>query len=492
MKRVMIGGMRHESNMFNPVYTDLNAFKLRRILYGREIVNERRNTNTETGGFIDILDKSGIEMVPSICGQAMPAGSVAENAFVEFLSVMLDTLDCNTVDGILLSLHGAMVGTEHDDGEGYILQRIRDKVGVEIPISVTLDFHATLTPLMIETADFLTVYRTYPHMDMADRGREAASVLIRIMNGDIKPVMAFSKQPMLIGPPHNVLPHDYPMKHVMDRAREIERDVPGIIAACPAQGFMQQDVPHAGTGVVVTADNDLKIAQKYADELGDMMFSYRKKYIVDLPNPEETIKLARNSGNPPVAIADSGDNIGGGTPGDGTALLHEILKQGVDSAFVPLWDPDAAQEAAKVGVGAQITLEVGGKSDSLYGPPVKITGIVRTITDGVFLNREGKGYWAGVKDNMGLSVRIDVGKITVVLNSISTSPNNLMHANAIGVYPEDYRMSVCKGGLAFREAYKPPAANSYIQSDTPGYSSSNLNNFTYKKIKRPMFPLDEI
>lgn len=117
---------------------------------------------------------------------------------------------------------------------------------------------------------------------------------------------------------------------------------------------------------------------------------------------------------------------------------------------------------------------------------------MRTITDGVFLNREGGGYRAGVIENMGLSVRIDAGGITVVLNSIRTSPNNIMHANAMGVYPEDYRMSVCKGGLAFREAYKPPVANSYIQSDTPGYASSNLSNFPFTKIKRPMFPLDDI
>jgi len=492
MKRVMIGGMRHESNMFNPVPTDLDAFKLRNILYGDEIVRKRRNTNTETGGFIDVLEKSDIEIVTSICGQAMPAGSVTEDAFNEFLSVMLDTLDKETVDGVLLSLHGAMVGVEHDDGEGYILDRIREKVGNDIPVVITLDFHATLTPLMAEKADAMTVYRTYPHMDMAERGREAASMMKRILNCEINPVTAVSKQPLLIGPPHNVLPHDLPMKKVMDRAREMERDIPGILAACPAQGFMQQDVPYAGTGVVVTADNNRDLAQKCADELGYMMFSYRNEYIVDLPDPAETIRLAAQSGNPPVSIADSGDNIGGGTPGDGVALLHEILKQGVDSAFVPLWDPEAALKAAEAGVGAEITLEVGGKSDTVYGPPVTITGVVRTITDGRFLNREGKGYLAGVMDNMGLSARIDAGGITIVVNSISTSPNNVMHANAIGVYPEDYRMSVCKGGLAFREAYKPPVANSYIQSDTPGYSSSNLKNFTYTKIKRPMFPLDTI
>jgi microcystin degradation protein MlrC len=492
MKRVMLAEFTHETNTFNPFPTSLDDFTLRGILHGNEIIVKRRSTNTEVGGAIAVLEKHGIEIVPSIVGHAMPAGIVTEEVVDTFVGTMVDTLARIQVDGVILHLHGAMVTEEHDDGEGYVIETMREKIGPNIPIAVTLDLHATLTPLMIEKADFITIYRTYPHMDLAERGREAASVMLKMLDGRIKPVMALSKPPVIIGPPMNVLPAAMPMQRIMDRARRMEAEIAGVIAACPAHGFMQQDVPHAGVGVVVTTDGDPELAQKLADELGDMMFDCRKDYLVDLPDPEETIRLAMQSNKPPVAIADTGDNIGGGTPGDGTSLLHEILKQGVDTAFVPLWDPEAAQIAAEAGVGSVVTLEVGGKSDAIYGPPVKITGRVRTITDGVYTNRAGGGYRAGVVDNMGLSVRIDVDGITVVLNSIATSPNNIMHANAIGVYPEDYRISVCKGGLAFREAYKPPVANSYIQSDTPGYSSSNLKNFTYTKIRRPMFPLDDI
>ena len=237
---------------------------------------------------------------------------------------------------------------------------------------------------------------------------------------------------------------------------------------------------------------DPELAQALAEELAQMLFDHREEYLVELPDPQETIRLALRSENPPVAIADTGDNIGGGTPGDGTALLHEILKQGVDSAFVPLWDPEAARLAAEAGVGSTVALAVGGKSAPLYGPPMEVTGVVRVIADGVYQNRAWGGCTAGVTANNGLSARIDVGSVTIVLNSISASPNNIMHAKSIGVYPEDYRMSVCKGGLAFREAYKPPVVNSYIQSDTPGYSSSNLSQFTFRKIRRPIVPLDDI
>jgi microcystin degradation protein MlrC len=491
MKRVMIGCFAHETNEFNPNRTGLHEFRIRELLFGEEVIARRRNTATELGGFIAALEKSGVEMIPSVCAFAMPAGPVTVEAMDTVLGSLLGTLDRSPVDGVLLALHGAMVAEGHDDGEGYVLSRIREKVGPDIPVVSTLDLHATITPLMAEMADALTVYRTYPHMDMAERGREAAGIMLGILVGDIRPVVAVSKPPVMIGPPQNVLPTDEPMKSIMARAREMEK-IPGVIAVCPAHGFLQQDVPWGGVGVSVTVDRDRGLAQRLADELGDLMFAHRREYLVNLPDPAETIRLALKAPQPPVAIADSGDNIGAGGPGDGAALLGEILRQGVDSAFVQLCDPEAARRAAEAGIGATVTLAVGGKSHPMYGPPVEITGKVRTLSDGVYLNRAWGGYWAGVQNDMGLSARIDVGGVTVVVNSIKMSPDNIMHAESIGVYPEDYRMSVCKGGLAFREAYKPPVANTYIQSDTPGWTSSNLNNFTYTKIRRPIFPLDDI
>jgi microcystin degradation protein MlrC len=492
MKRVMIGCFAHETNTFHPHRTGLHEFRIRELLFGDEMLEKRRGTATELGGFIEVLEAAGVEIAPSVSAFAMPAGPVTTEAMDTVLGAMFDTLDRFTPDAVLLALHGAMVGEGYDDGEGYVLEAIRKKVGPGIPIVSTLDLHATLTPLMAANADALTIYRTYPHMDMPDRGREAASIVLAMLYGRISPVIEISKPPVMIGPPQNVLPTDQPMKRIMDRAREMERTIPGVIAACPAQGFLQQDVPLCGIGVAVTVDRDRDLARRLADELGGMMFDCRREYLVDLPDPAQTIRFAMNAPNPPVAIADSGDNIGAGGPGDGASLLREILRQGVDTAFVELCDPEAAKEASDAGIGALVTLDVGGKSDPLYGPPVRITGRVRTITDGVYTNRAWGGYWAGVENNMGLTARIDCGGVTVVVNSIKMSPDNIMHARSAGVFPEDYRMTVCKGGLAFREAYKPPVANTYIQSDTPGWTSSNLKNYTYTRIRRPIFPIDDI
>lgn len=492
MNRVMIGGIMHETNTFNPELTSLENFKQRALFYGDEMIAKRHGTNTELGGFIEGLEEDEVEIVPSMFANARPSGLVTEAALQAFLDAALETLRDQAVDGILLALHGAMTTQEHEDAEGYILQRLRETVGDAVPIVITLDLHATLTPRMAANADAMVIYRTYPHMDMAARGREGAEIMLRSLDGEIQPTVAISKQPLLICPPLNVLPTDSPMKGIMTRAREMERENDQVISACPAHGFAQQDVFYSGVGAAVTTDGNFALAQTLADELSALLFEYRWEYEVDLPDPAETIRLAATSDNPLVVIADTGDNIGGGTPGDGTALLHEILRQNVDSAFVPLWDPEAAAKAARAGVGATVGLAAGGKSNPIYGPPVEIKGRVRTITDGVYLNRAWGGYAAGVVSEMGLSVRIDMGDITIALNSIAASPNNIMHAKSMGIYPEDYLMSVCKGGLAFREAYKPPIVNSYIQSDTPGYSSSDLSAFTWERIRRPIAPLDGI
>ncbi|MBN1399581.1 MAG: M81 family metallopeptidase [Anaerolineae bacterium] len=491
-RRVLIGGMSHETNTFNPLPTTWADFE-RGMLRGQELIARRRETNTELGGFIQRLaSERDIALLPAMYAEATPGGMVTAESLQIVLSDWLDTLQRYPVDGVLLALHGAMVSEDVPDGEGYLLRRLRETVGPRVPIVCTLDLHATLTPELAEHADAVTVYRTYPHLDMAERGQEAAGLLLATLSGRAHPTLAVAKRPLLIGPPHNVLPHDQPMKRIMDRAREMEATIEGVLAACPVHGFMQQDVPHGGVGAAVTVNGDPALAQRLAEELAQSLLDHRHGFFVDLPDARESVALAKVCERPPTAIADSGDNIGGGTPGDGTALLHEILRQNVTSAFVHLVDAEAARTAARAGVGATVHLSVGGKSDPIYGPPVEITGVVRAITDGVYLNRAWGGYSAGVESNMGLTARIDWRGITILASSYRYSPNNIMHAKSVGIYPEDYAMSVCKGGLAFREAYKPPVARTYIQSDTPGYSSSNLEQFTFRRIKRPIYPLDPL
>jgi microcystin degradation protein MlrC len=475
MKRILVGGFSHETNTFNPVLTDLGSFR-RGARYGADVV--RADAPGCLGGFVAAMERhrDAVELLGSVYAAAPPGGRVTDEAFAEIVGGLLETLQKTAVDAVYLDLHGAMVTESQADGEGVILAQVRRLVGPGIPIAVTLDMHATLTPLMIRQADIVSVYRCYPHTDMPERGREVADVLWRALRGEIRPVTALAKPPLLIGPPLNVLPQDLPMRLIYERAAEMERTLPGVLLACPAQGFMQQDVPEVGVGVVVTADADRGLAQGAADELGALLFAHRQDYWVPLPDAREAVRLAARSAQPPVAIADGGDNIGAGTPGDGTALLGEILRQGVDSAFVQLWDPEAAARAVSAGVGATITLDVGGKSHPLYGPPLRLTGRVSRLSDA---------------SQPFASARLEIGGVTLLLNALAVGPNTLDLPQAMGIRPETYRLTVCKGGFAFRVAY-PPSVYSYVLSATPGFSSTDLSTFTYTKIRRPLYPLDPI
>lgn len=475
MKRIMVGGFSHETNTFNPVPTDLAAFR-REARYGARAAS--REAPACLGGFVAAMETHGaaLQLLGSVYAAAPPGGIVTDAAYAEIVGVVLASLEHTPVDAVYLDLHGAMVTASESDGEGVLLERVRRLVGPGVPIAVTLDLHATLTPLMVRNADIVSVYRCYPHTDMAERGREVAGLLWRTLRGEIRPVTALAKPPLLIGPPLQVLPQDMPMKLTYERARHLERTVPGVLLACPAQGFMQQDVPEAGVGVVVTADADRELAQRVADELGELLFAHRQEYWVPLPDAAAAVRLAAHSTPRPVAISDGGDNIGAGTPGDGTALLREILGQGVDSAFVQLWDPPATARAVAAGVGATVTLEVGGRSHPLYGPPVSVTGRVSRVSD------PGQAVAAA---------RLEIGGVTLLLTAVAVGPNTLDLPQAMGVRPETYRLTVCKGGFAFRVAY-PPSIYTYVLSATPGFSSTDLSTFSYTKIRRPIYPLDEI
>jgi len=475
MKRVVVGGFSHETNTFNPVPTGMATF-LVDARYRDTVLSGRPHGCI--GGFVEAMAQhaSEIELVGAVSLIAPPGGTVDDAVFEHVSDALGAVLIAASPDAVYLDLHGAMVTAKRPDAEGALLEHVRWLVGPETPIAITLDMHATLTHQMIRHADLISVYRCYPHTDLADRGAEVAQVLLRTLRGEVRPVTALAKQPLLIGPPLNVLPQDLPMGRIYDRAREAERGVPGVLLACPAQGFMQQDVPEAGTGVVVTADRDRDLAQSLANEIGDLLFAHRAEYWVDLPDAREAVRLAARHPHPPVAISDGGDNIGAGTPGDGTQLLAEILCQGVDSAFVQLWDPQAAAQAAAAGAGATVSLDVGGRSHPWYGPPVRVTGQVSRLSD----PRQGPP-----------SARLEVGGVTLLLNAQRIGPNTLDHPHAMGVHPERYRMTVCKGGFAFRVAY-PPDTYHYVLSATPGFSSTDLTVFRYTRIRRPIYPLDRI
>ncbi len=470
-KRIMVGSFSDETNTFIPRKRTLKEAK-RGARYGNEVI---RRSGGCMGGFADICEMFDVELIGSI-GVGGNHCLMGEEVFDYVTGTMVDTLDKHQVDAVYLSVHGGGCTEGHDDLEGETLEIIRKKVGPDIPVMFTMDLHCQVTPLMVKVADAVSIYRTYPHMDGFECGLEVGSIMMATLQKKIKPVMAVKKLPLMIGPPLNVVTADEPIRRVYARAREMQRTVPGVLTVCPAHGFMQQDIPTQGAGVLVTVDRDRELAQKLADELGDLYYSYRKEYWVDLPDAEEAVQLALKS-DKPVAIADGGDNMGAGGSGDGTYLFRELIRQKVKSAVIQIHDAEAAKIAAAKGEGATVTVDVGAKSDPLNGSPVTVTGKISRIRYG--------------ENKTNPAVRMEVGGVTLLINSQRIGPNSQRNLRAIGIYPEKYQMTVCKGGFAFRPAY-PSTIFNYIVCETPGYSSTKLDSFTWKRIPRPMYPLDDI
>ena len=459
-KRIMVGSFSDETNTFIPRRRTLAATKSS-ARYGKDAISR--------GGFVDACKMFDVELIGSISAGGDNSLMYAD-VFDYVTGVMLDTLDKNQVDGIYLDLHGGGCTEGHDDLEGETLALLRKKVGPDIPIVFSLDMHCDVTQLEAQSADAVSIGAHYPQYDRFEYAQAAGYLLMGTLFGKIKPVIAIKKLPLMIGPPLNVRTASYPIREVYARALEIQRTVPGILGVFPAHGFMQQDIPTQGAGVMVVADRDRDLAQKYADEVGNLFFSFRKEYWVHLPQPEEAIQRALKSTRP-VAIADGGDNMGAGGAGDGAHFLREILRQNVKSAIVQIYDTEAAQKAAEKGEGATVTLDVGGKSDPIYGPPVSVTGKVIKIK------------WNAKKTNP--AVQLEVNGMTLVLNPPSKDLSEM------GISPEKYRITVNKVGHEHGPSY-PEDVFELMAADAPGWTTTILDSFAWKRIPRPMYPLDTI
>lgn len=485
--RVFLAMLSHETNTFSNVPTDRAQFEARNLHYGDDIVEAFRGTGTCLGGMLEAAERRGVRLVPSVAAAASPAGRVTSEIYTHVKERLLaDLRAAGAVDGVLLDLHGAMVPEGVDDGEGDIIEAVRAVVGPRVPIAVTLDLHANLSETMVKGADLLHGYKTYPHVDMAERGAEATERLLDQIAGRIRPTAAFRKPPLL-PPLGNQATARGPMRRLYDLAGEMAKD-PRVISISVFAGFPHADIPDAGLGIYVVTDGDQALADRLADRLAHVAWEHRHEFIHHgLPVPEAVRRALRAEGRP-VVLADMADNTGGGAAGDGTEILRELLRVGARSAVVAcLWDPAAVRECARAGVGQSVTLEVGGKVDDRHGAPLRVTGVVRTLSDGRFVH---KGPMArGLPGRLGTTAVLDVNDVKIVLISHRWQTLDPEMIRFVGLDPLEHKILVVKSTIHYRAAFEP-LAREIVEVDAPGLSSSNLERFDFKRLRRPIFPLD--
>jgi microcystin degradation protein MlrC len=485
--RVAVGGIYHESNTFCSQPMTLERFAESQLHYGAEVLQYWRGTCSEMSGFLEGAVQYGFEIVPTLMAWGMPSGAVTAETFEALSRDLIDRLrSASPLDGVLLSLHGAMVSDKYLDADGEILRRVRECIGPDTPLIVTVDFHANLTEEMVRWPNALIGYDTYPHVDQVERGKEAATLMNRMLCEGLRPEMALAYRPML---PHILCQATErpPMEQIIAAAHEAEH-MPQVLSVTVTAGFPYTDVPRAGFSVLAVAETR-EAARTAAESVARLAWDRRAEFACKVPKAAEAVCAAIAQRDGLTVLVDVGDNVGGGTPGDGTVLLDELLKQSAQGALVLLCDPEAVAICVSTGVGQKATLRVGGKCDQHHGPPVEITGMVRTLHNGIYRNigpmRDG------VLEDQGRTAVVDVGGVLIVLTERRMPMWNLEQLRTLGIEPTRLRIVVVKAAIAYRAAYAP-IATKIIEVDTPGLTAADVREFPYKRLERPIFPLDAI
>lgn len=491
--RFLIAMMKHETNTFSPVPTPLARFgRGGELPRGAAAIAAYRGTGTPAGAYLDLAAKEGADIAFPIAADAAPSGPVEDKAYAEITDAICAEVSKGGFDGILLDLHGAMVTQSLEDGEGALLKRIR-AIDATTPIAVALDMHANLHDDIVDNATVIAGYRTYPHVDMYETGALAGSILLRAIRGEVHPTMAWGNAPML---PHVMKQGTFenPNKALQARCAAMAKD--GALAASLFTGFPHADIHNAGLSTVIVTDGDKALAARLRDELLGQAWRDRQDFVFKIEHLEQSIArakaMANDDGTGPIMLLDHYDNCASGGTMDTTVVLAEILRQGLsDVVAFAIYDPQAVQQAIAAGVGADVTLSIGGKikmpAIAVASPPLTVTGHVKAITNGRFRNRGPMGR--GVESNMGPSVVLDTGRAEIVLVSNHVEPFDLNCFLSLGIDPLQKKYVMLKSRVHWRAGFGE-IARAIVECAGVGVCTSDYSQLTFEKVRRPIYPLD--
>ncbi|TDE13521.1 M81 family metallopeptidase [Jiangella asiatica] len=487
MLRIALLGLSHEANTFSSHPVDTAATEAA-TLRGEEILERHAGGTSTMAGYLTACEAHGVEAVPLVLTNLVPAGPITADALAVRTEELLTALRrSGPFDGVLVDLHGAAVGEDIDDVDGHLLRAIRETVGPDVLVGTSLDLHANVSTAMCEHADVLNTYRTNPHVDAREVAEEVGDLIIRAVRGEIRPTVAHVALPAAV----NILcqnTDEPPMRDLIDRARSL-MDEPGVLSASVAEGYPYADVPEMGMSVVVITDADGGAAASHARKLADEVWSRRARFDVPGVSAAAAVAAAQRAARTPVLLLDVGDNIGAGSPGDSVVLLNAAREAGFESLLTIVADPASAAACTSAGVGAQVDLILGARTDPATGPPVRATATVLALHDGTF---EATGPvhagWSHFEAGPSAAVRLDTGQ-TVIVTTEVVLPFSVVQLTTLGLAPADFAAIVAKGVHSPLAGYGPHVAE-IVRVDTPGVTAANLHRFTYVNRRRPMYPYE--
>ncbi len=478
--RVFTAALATETNTFSPIAVDRRAFEA--SLYARP--GEHPATPTLCTAPItvgrEVCAREGWELVEGSASWADPAGLVARATYEELRDEILEQLRvAMPVDGVVLGLHGAMVAQGYDDPEGDLLARIREIVGPDVLVCAELDPHSHFTARRAAAADFFVYFKEFPHTDFVERARDLWAIAVRALKGEIKPVMSAFDCRMI-----DVFPTSkQPMRGFVDRLYGLEKSEPGLLSLSVVHGFMAGDVPEMGTRVIAVTDGDAAKGMALAERLGRELFAMRGTFMVAQVDEKTAISQALAAERGPVVIADVWDNPGGGTAGDATVILAELIARGVtDVAVGTIWDPMAVQICFAAGEGAVVPLRFGAKSAPDTGDPIdRLVTVKRLVANAEM--RFGESFAP-----FGDAAWISFDGIDVILNSTRAQSFDPSLFSAMGIDPTSRKILLIKSTNHFYDSFSRIASEIIYCSAGKPYPNTPATT-PYRKARRDIWPM---
>jgi microcystin degradation protein MlrC len=482
--RIAVAGLGHETNTYADEALGTTGMDRFSVARGEQLLR-MRGQNTSVSGMVDRAIEIGAEVIPTLWAYAYPSGTIEADTYEALKDDLLSSLRAAMpFDALAIELHGAAVGVGVDDVEGDLGAAIRQIVG-DIPVVAALDLHGNISDGMAEHYDALLGCHLYPHTDLHDRGVEAVDLIVRMLEGEVRPVTRVEHIPILL--PTATTNDGFPAAHMNEVCREIEQR-PGVLDCTVFHGFPYTDTPLVGVHVVVTTDGDSDLALQCGREVGRWIWSHREDFRPEVLEAPVAVKLAQRAEAFPVVINDTSDNPGGGTPGDATHVLRAFIDAGLDDAcFAMICDPETVQQAIAAGVGASIAVRLGGKHDDLHGEPIEGHAYVHSISDGrVTLTGP---MLTGVTLALGPMARLRIGGVDVIVSSDASQTFDpevfLLH----GIDVRRYKYVGLKSSQHFRAGFGDIAAE-IITADSPGLTSQRVEVFDHRRKGGPMWPVD--
>ncbi len=484
--RIAIAGVQHETNSFGYGTAGMPEFEMAdswpALLEGDAVRDETLGLNLPIAGFIEAAEASArIDLHPVLWCAAEPSGPVTDHAFETISARILESLGKATpLDGLYLDLHGAMITASHDDGEGELLRRIRARLGPDLPIAVSLDMHANVTNDMVRHASSISIYRTYPHLDMGQTGARAMSRLLRLLDGE-RHATAFRQMPYII-PMHAQHTGSEPMRRLYGLAVEMSG---GDMDVELAVGFTGGDIADSGPSILASAVDQAK-ADAAADALLEEALTAEAEFDCTLLTPEEAVAtaLAFPPGKP-VTIADVQDNPGGGASSDTTGLLKALMNARAKQVIIGvIHDPAAAAEAHRLGIGREFQASLGGKSGVKGDTPLDARFRVEALSNGEVAYR-GEMYGGGTAQMGPTAVLRPLGtdaNVRIVTSSVRNQCLDRAYFSHAGLVPEDADIIAVKSTVHYRAEFEP-ISQTVISCGAPGALPCDISLIPYRNLR---------